>query len=41
MNEQFEYQQFLPLMKPKKETWKKMAGQRKNVPSTLKVFFAP
>jgi hypothetical protein len=36
-HEQFEYQHFLPFMKPKKETWKKMVGQRRNVPSTVKV----
>jgi len=38
-HEQFEYQQFLPLVKPKKETWQKMVGQRKNVCSAVKVRF--
>jgi len=28
-------------MKPKKETSKKMVGQRKNVPSTVTVHFLP
>jgi len=40
-HEQFEYQQFLPLMKPRKETWNKMVRQRKNVPSTVRVCFCP
>jgi len=39
IHEDFAYQQFLPLMKSKKETWKKNGWAKKNVHSTVEVPF--